>query len=329
MGPAEVRRIELPALGEIYLRAGRDAARTALGARRRPASRTRLPGHAVVARHPGAGLEQLEQYRRLFGGEPFDGVHRRGMPSVLVHILGFPVQMGLLAEDEFPLPLMGMVHLSSTVDHRRPVTVEEPLQIKAWTEGLRPHRRGAQFDAVVQVLAEGADVERPQPSQVLWHGVSTYLSRGAHLGDGHDADPPEASSTVRDRQEFTAPAKTAQWRLGPDAGRRYAAVSGDWNPIHLSSVSARMLGMPRAIVHGMYAAARMLEGREPDGAGHRWSITFEAPMRLPGTVAFRADRQVREAEPGRGDEAQVLERFAGWDPRSGRRHFHGELVLPG
>ncbi|GAA3056473.1 MULTISPECIES: MaoC family dehydratase [Actinomycetes] len=321
-GPVDVRRIELPALKDIYVRAGWESARSAVAPRSSGAA-DELPGHAVVARHPGASAQQLEQYRLLFGGEPFDGVHRRGLPSVLAHILAFPVQMGLLAEEAFPLPLMGMVHLSNAVEHRRRVTVDEPVQIKAWTEGLRPHRRGTQFDAVVEVLADAADVGRPAESEVLWRGVSTYLSRGAHLagrpGDGEPERQPESS----EREEFIPPAKTGQWRLGADMGRRYAAVSGDWNPIHISSVSARMLGMPRAIVHGMYAAGRMLEGREPDDAGHRWRITFEAPMRLPGTVAFHAERRGVDASAG-----QIVETFTGWDPRKGRRHFTGELARP-
>ncbi|MDZ5077968.1 MaoC family dehydratase [Nesterenkonia sp. HG001] len=317
MSPEEIRRIELQALPQVYLRAGWEAARSAVGGRSGAGEQSLLPADAVVARHPGTTSAQVEDYRRLVGGEVFDGRHRSGLPSVLVHIMGFPVQMGLLGREDFPLPLMGMVHLSNVVEHRRPVTAETPVQIRAWAEGLRPHRRGTVFDAVVEVLSEDAEVEEPTESDVLWRGTSTYLSRGVHLAGRPDASQTESRSG---REEFTPPLKTAQWRLGADAGRRYAAVSGDWNPIHVSGISARALGMPRAIVHGMYAAGRMLEGREPEQAGHRWRISFEAPMRLPGTVAFHAGRD--EAAEG------AVWSFTGWDARKGRRHFHGELVLP-
>ncbi|GAB3188890.1 MaoC/PaaZ C-terminal domain-containing protein [Nesterenkonia suensis] len=317
MSPQQFRRIGLPTLAQVYLRAGWGAARTTLGRRTPEGGPDGLPERGVVARHAGVTPEQAEAYRGLMAGEAFDGVHRRALPSVLVHIMGFPVQMGLLAGDDFPLPLMGMVHLSNEVDHRRPVRPETPVQIRAWAEGLRAHRRGTQFDAVVEVLTDGADVDQPEAEQILWRGTSTYLSRGVHLAGRPDPSTGEGRSG---REEFTAPPKTGQWCLAADVGRRYAAVSGDWNPIHVSGLSARMLGMPRAIVHGMYAAGRVLEGREPEQAGHRWHIRFEAPMRLPGTVALHVARADAVGAP--------VESFTGWDPRAGKRHFQGELHLP-
>ncbi|MGJ5609581.1 MaoC/PaaZ C-terminal domain-containing protein, partial [Micrococcus luteus] len=90
---------------------------------------------------------------------------------------------------------------------------------------------------------------------------------------------------------------------------------GDWNPIHLTGVSARLFGMKGAIAHGMFLAARMLEGREPAGAGFRWHIDFEAPVVLPTTVAVRY-------EPGPDGGTRVW----GWDARRRRPHFSGEIT---
>ena len=52
-----------------------------------------------------------------------------------------------------------------------------------------------------------------------------------------------------------------------DIGRRYGAVSGDRNPIHLYPLTARLFGFRRAIAHGMWTKARCLaalEGRLPE-----------------------------------------------------------------
>lgn len=260
--------------------------------------------------HPGASAEQLEAYRTLFGGEAFDGVHRSRLPSVLVHILGFPLQLQLMTRDDFPLQLMGLVHLSNQVEHRSPIAQDQPLRLRAHAENLRPHRKGTQVDIVTEVFeaqASGAADEAP-----LWRGVSTYLSRGVFL-----AGKPGGSEGSRSGAGFTPPSKTAMWTLGADEGRRYAAVSGDYNPIHLSGLSAKALGMPKAIVHGMYTAARVLEGREPDAAGHSWSISFEAPVTLPGKVAVAVEKPDEKTQT-----------FTGWNPKKGRRHFSGELHLP-
>ena len=335
---SKVTEIEMPSLSSLYGRAALGAARSKL----RPGAGARtLPDHTVLAQHPGVSAEQAESYRRLFGGEAFDGAHRASLPSVLVHIIGFPVQMALMSDEKFPLPLMGLVHVANEVEHLRPVRVGQPVQILVSAENLRPHRRGTQVDIKVTVLEQGADPRKAGAAggtadSVLWRSVSTYLSKGDRLGESaalesRVAESPAAASGAafsgengstavprsEERESFVPPVKTASWRLGSDAGRAYAAVSGDYNPIHVSHLAAKALGMPAAIVHGMYSAGRMLEGREPEGAGHRWWIRFEAPVTLPGTVAFAAEQQGPKAV-----------RFTGWNPRKARRHFSAELRLP-
>lgn len=308
--------IEPPSLARLYGRAALGAAVSRLSSN---GSLGTLPEEAVVVDHPGASWEQAEQHRRLFGGEVFDGIHRRSLPSVLIHTLGFPVQMALMSREDFPLPLMGMVHLSNTVEHRRRIEPEQPVRISAYADRLRPHHKGTQVEIVTEVLPAEAG-SASAGDEALWRGVSVYLGRGVHLaGDaGESGEAPEGGAGEARRPEpFLPPRKTGEWHLGSDAGREYAALSGDYNPIHLTGLTAKALGMPSAIVHGMYSAARMLEGREPEEAGHRWSISFEAPVRLPGRVAFGVEQP---------DERTQI--FTGWTARKRRRHFRGELHLP-
>ncbi|TMF44955.1 MAG: hypothetical protein E6I24_10230, partial [Chloroflexi bacterium] len=88
---------------------------------------------------------------------------------------------------------------------------------------------------------------------------------------------------------------TAIWRVPRNIGRRYAAVSGDVNPIHLNPLAARLFGFRRAIAHGMWLKARCLaalEGRLPDALTA--TVEFKSPLLLPSTVAFSA----RVAEHG-------------------------------
>ena len=81
--------------------------------------------------------------------------------------------------------------------------------------------------------------------------------------------------------------------LGPalpgDLGRKYAAVSGDHNPIHLYPLTARALGFKRQIAHGMWTKARAvaaLDNRLPDTV--TVAVGFKKPIFLPGTVTFGA-----------------------------------------
>jgi acyl dehydratase len=80
---------------------------------------------------------------------------------------------------------------------------------------------------------------------------------------------------------------TATWRLKGDLGRRYASVSGDFNPIHVHPLTARLFGFPTAIAHGMWTAARCLAalGSRLPGA-LTVQVEFKRPILLPATVVF-------------------------------------------
>ena len=82
---------------------------------------------------------------------------------------------------------------------------------------------------------------------------------------------------------------TSQVKVPDDIGRRYGAVSGDRNPIHLYGVTAKLFGFPSAIAHGMWLKARTLaalEGRLP--AAYTVDVAFKTPVLLPSTIAISA-----------------------------------------
>jgi len=284
-----------PSLARLYVRAAGQAARDAVVRRSRPRE---LPDRQVVVTGHRIPAAAVSAWRGAVG--PADPA---SLPSVLVHTQVFGAAMELMADPAFPLPLPGLVHLSNTVLHHRPVPAETALRVTARAVGLVPHHAGTAVDVVVTV--EGP-VDGGEEA-LLWEGVSRYLAKGVHLSGLRPERPA--------RPDFVPPAPTARWRLGAGAGRRYASVSGDWNPIHLTGVSARLFGMKGAIAHGMLLAARMLEGREPAGAGVRWHIDFEAPVVLPATVSVRYE----SADAGGTS-------VTGWDARRRRRHFTGEIT---
>jgi acyl dehydratase len=152
---------------------------------------------------------------------------------------------------------------------------------------------------------------------VVWSGRSTYLAKGASA-PGETAPGPGASAEVAPLQPAgdVAPLEeaagepvsaetaasgvedlpvlgtdtppTARWRVPADTGRRYAAVSGDVNPIHLAAPAARAFGFPRAIAHGMWTAARCLASLESwTPPAHEVRIAFRRPVLLPSSVELR------------------------------------------
>jgi acyl dehydratase len=257
-------------------------ARIALGAlRRRP---DELPDRELTREGIDVDRAHLAEYDRVCGFRLRDE-----LPATYPHVLAFELAMELMSASDFPFSPLGLVHVGNRIEQLRPVRADERLDLRIRAGDLAPHDRGTQF----QLHAEG-EVD----GVVVWRDSSTYLHRegkggGSAKRDG--ADPPPAS---------------AIWSVPGDIGRRYARVSGDANPIHLHSLTAKALGQPGAIAHGMWTKARCLaalEGELP--AAYTADVRFKLPLRIPGRAAF----SYHDGE------------FAVWDTRSGKPHLSGRV----
>jgi acyl dehydratase len=60
-------------------------------------------------------------------------------------------------------------------------------------------------------------------------------------------------------REFAPGDSLPELRTTPDAGltKRYAAASGDPNPIHIDEDFAKSVGLPGTILHGLYSMAQV------------------------------------------------------------------------
>ena len=251
----------LPALGPLY-------AKAAIATVAPRGSGDTLPDREVVVSDLGIDTDHLAAYSRVCGFRLRDVV-----PPTYVHVLGFPLQVELMADRSFPFPLPGLVHVANRIEVHRPVTVADGLELRVRATDLRPHRKGRQFDLRTEALIDG---------EVVWSGISTYLKRGG--GSSEDAPDNEPLLVPPTPDEASA-----TWRVGPDTGRRYGAVSGDRNPIHLHPLPARLFGFTQPIAHGMWAKARCLaalEDRLPDVRDVE--VAFKKPLPLPSTVTFAA-----------------------------------------
>ncbi|KAA2263462.1 hypothetical protein F0L68_09845 [Solihabitans fulvus] len=259
---------------------------------------TRRGGELPDAEYLRTGLTvdraHLAAYDRLCGF----GL-RDELPVTYPHVLAFPLQVKLMTDPGFPFALPGLVHVANRITQRRALSADEPLTLRVRALDLRPHERGSQFDVRSEVLVDG---------QAVWTDVSTYLRRDGSSGGG--------GGGTREGEPPAAPEPTALWRMPADLGRRYAAISGDRNPIHLYPLAARLFGFRRAIAHGMWSKARCVaafEGRLPE----RLTVEarFKLPVLLPATAAFTS---ARESDGWR---------FALRDSRTGRPHLDGTISL--
>lgn len=336
---------QVPSLGSLYGRAlGRTVRANAPAMFSGGPTATTLPQLRYTVPQVSVDADHLAAYQHLLGESGTDV-----LPAGYVHVLAFPLAMQLMVREDFPLPVLGMVHVANQVEQWHPLRLTDGLQVQAWAQGLRAHRSGTQVDLVVEVAGH----EGPE---VAWRGVSTYLAKGTRVpglalaepvddgdpasgagdgesrpaaddgdsrggadesgsrsgsGDGGSAGRSDASG----RDAEALPEATASWRLTPRTTRRYAAVSGDRNPIHMSALSAKPFGFPRAIAHGMDTAARALAAvGSVRGPAFTWTVQFAKPVLLPSTVSFGQ----RRTEAGGYT-------YAGWKAGSDRVHFTGSV----
>ena len=208
---------------------------------------------------------------------------RDHLPPTYPHVLAFPQHMAVLADGGFPFGAVGLIHLENRIEQQRRVGFGEELAIRVRPTKLQPHPKGRTFSLLTEVKVG---------REKVWESVSTMLRRGK--GDGENAVVPgvpeqlRAEATGGDCAPLPAEAPaSAEWRLGGDLGRRYASVSGDRNPIHMHSLTAKPLGFPAAIAHGMWTKARCLatlESRLPDAFAV--DVRFRKPILLPARVEF-------------------------------------------
>jgi len=210
---------------------------------------------------------QLDRYNALFGFVP-------GTLPVSFYYL--PTQRAHLATmlgTAFPFRLAGMIHVENDIRELRALDRGHAMELVTRVAIDPPADNGARYCELRTVgLQQGLEV---------FECRSRYLAvRGKRRGGSEAIAPPAAQPA-------------GEWSLAANAGRQYASLSGDWNPIHLWPWSARLLGLKAPIIHGMHTVAKacaMLEQRE----GRRLT-TISARFRAP--IPLGAGAELRLVEP--------------------------------
>lgn len=198
------------------------------------------------------------------------------LPIAYPHILAMPLHLAMLGAEAFPVKLFGLVHVHNRIAMREPLSADEPAEIRSWIEGHRESERGQEFDLHTEYVVAG---------EPRWDETCTFLARkrapaGASAKTTQSRGPDMPDATAVKSSSFRAPA---------GLGRRYGFISGDVNPIHMSDLTAKAFGFPRAIAHGMWSMARLASDFEPaqfDG-GCELSVDFKLPIYMPAWLMLQ------------------------------------------
>lgn len=139
---------------------------------------------------------------------------------------------------------LAMLHGEQDMHFHQPLVAGQSLVTSAEAYGMRSGRMGIRFTMRV--------VSHDEAGEPVVEQFATMVVRGVEGVDDGGQSPPDHAFPSGARGSRVAEVTT---HVDPDQAVRYAAASGDGNPIHVDDDAARAVGLPGVILHGMCTMA--------------------------------------------------------------------------
>ena len=232
--------------------------------RKRPSSNPQFPNYVLEVANIRSNSKQLRRYNQACGFDENTGT----LSMSFLHVQVFRLHMKMMLDKAFPLAPMGCVHLSNTIVQHRPIAATEVLRLRCTIAEHSVTDKGYEF---------AFHCEAYSGDELVWEDDSLYLSRAkTNIASGPKSARPEPRSYAQSRVI----------NISRSDARKYARASGDFNPIHLHDLSAKILGFKRMVIHGMWSKAACLASLNSDikTTSYRCHVEFKTPIFLPANV---------------------------------------------
>lgn len=180
-----------------------------------------------------------------------------------IQVLTLPMQLKLMSSAPFPFKTLGLVHLANKVDVNQLPKVGANLHLTCCFGNAYSHRKGVVFEMHSEASENGT---------LLVKATSFYLAR-TETAITHSLSPFDDTKLLLNacdyagkRDDSNVIEDIASMVFSENIGRKYARVSGDYNPIHLWPVTSKPFGFRKAIAHGMFSNALALSIIQQKGA---------------------------------------------------------------
>jgi acyl dehydratase len=256
---------------------------------------------------PAPGRTLVRDYLLENGGDP--GAWGEALPPHLFAQFGMPLAMRVIAG--LPLPVQRTLNAGCAWELRAPLPAGVPLDVRARLESLEVDETRAR--ATIKILAGTAAVPSALDAEMRVF-IPLGRPRTARARDGR-------------REVATVPAEARlleRLAIGADAGAVFAALTGDFNPIHWLRPAARLAGFGGCILQGFAMHARAVEavGASLPGGVHALRAVdarFARPLVLPAEVGVYATGGRFWLGSGPGEPAHLVGSYRTEDEP--RRHF--------
>ena len=241
------------------------------------------PGAGSIRRSPEKASFRLDnvriepgrvaQYARVCGFPPdADTIPVTFCQTLFTALMGRYFTSGF-----FPASPMGLIHVRQMCERIHPLPPGECVDLFLSMDSAQTVEKGLEITFRQTVSIQG---------EPFWKGSSTFLLKQKGAGGRKKTTQGEEEQEFSPLASFDVPAGT---------GRRYAAVSGDYNPHHISGVAAKLMGFKAPIAHGMWTMARCAAAIETlfdsEKQGIQIAASFKKPVFMPSRVTLTFRRE--------------------------------------
>lgn len=278
----------------------------------------------VASRRPAVTGREGEAARALLGHR-FHGVARLPSPTLVADFRRFVGDDGPSDPSTVPPHLFPQwtFPLSARVLARTGLPLQRILNAGCSLRVLSPaiERGSTPLDVSVELTEVDDDGARLRMTQTLTMGRGGRPAAIATLSTYLPFPRPRdhQRETPREKRAPALVPSDAQiidrWSLRGDAGRSFAALTGDVNPIHLSRAAARLAGFRGCILHGFATFARGFEALSRDLRAREEALgfldlRFVKPLVLPSDIVIATSHEDSVAVGlGAGADAFAVGRF--------------------
>lgn len=237
-----------------------------------------LPNIKASWKGASADARELNEYLQTLSLEKHDY-----LPVLYPHVMAGSMHMNMLSHKSFPIRLLGSVHLKNRIVQHQAIADDATMEIKSEIGAYRLVEKGVEFDFTTDVYVQGEKV---------WEEVSTYFQAGKFGGKENPS-----SEKSFELESLNQPQESGSWHVPNNRGKRYAKITGDYNPIHMSPLAAKLFGFKRDIAHGFGVLAEAIEYSSAiEQAGGiekplQVDVVFKGPVFLDSDVSIKQNKE--------------------------------------
>jgi len=206
---------------------------------------------------------KLNAYREYFG-------FKEVLPLPYIYLLAQRAQGALMLHKSYTIPIPGTIHLENKLQAFKGLDPNTPFAIEASLD--------VKFEAM-------GSLNPIVLTRFYQHGEEVALCESAYLVKRKVSGTNKNSKRKRVAEVYEGATKPmSSWGLTRKITKEYAAISDDHNPIHKSTLAARLVGFKSPIAHGWYIVSRALA--ECGGFGHKINAQFKRPLFTPGQYSL-------------------------------------------